>query len=139
MSGKRYKWQKKGAGRHVQLSEYLQASEAWATLKPGPRTLYIELKRRFNGKNNGRIILSHRDAANALNVHRNTVGPWFAELIERGFIMVTEGPHLGPEGIGRATVWALQELPTADGRPAARGFATWRRFQGKRRRCRTPT
>lgn len=125
MSGKPYKRQKKGAGRHVQLSEYLQATEAWATLKPGPRALYIELKRRFNGRNNGRIILSHRDAARALNVHRNTVGPWFSELIERGFIMVTEGPHLGPEGIGRATVWALQEMPTADGRPAARGFATW--------------
>lgn len=138
MSNKRYKWQKKGAGRHVQLPEYLQASEAWATLKPGPRALYIELKRRFNGRNNGRIILSHRDAAKALNVHRNTVGPWFAELVERGFIIVTEGPHLGPEGVGRATVWALQELPTADGKPAARGFATWRSFQGNRSRCRTP-
>lgn len=129
---KQYKGHKKGAGRHVQLPEYLQATEAWATLKPGPRALYIELKRRYNGRNNGRLILSHRDAAKALNVHRNTVGPWFAELIERGFIMVTEGPHLGPEGVGRATVWALQELPTADGRPAARGFATWRKARKPR-------
>lgn len=38
------------------------------TLKPGPRALYAELKRRYNGSNNGRIFLSHRDAANALHV-----------------------------------------------------------------------
>ncbi len=55
---KPYKWQKKGAGRHVQLQEWFQRTEAWRTLKPGPRALYIELKRRFNGRNNGKIYLS---------------------------------------------------------------------------------
>ena len=75
MVGKPYKSNKRGTGRHVQLPEWLQASQAWATLKPGPRALYIEMKRRFNGSNNGRILLSHRDAAKALVVHRNTVGP----------------------------------------------------------------
>ena len=126
MGSKPYKRNKKGAGRHVQLPEYLQASEAWATLKPGPRALYIELKRRYNGRNNGNIILSHRDAATALNVHRNTVGAWFAELTERGFISMTQGAYLGPSGIGQAALWALQELPTTDGKPAVRGFKVWR-------------
>lgn len=67
-----------------------------------------------------------------MKTRRNTVGPWFAALIERGLIMVTEGPHLGPEGVGRATVQALQELPTADGRPAARGLVAWRQAQKPR-------
>jgi hypothetical protein len=84
MAAKKYKHYKRGAGRHVQLAEWVQASEAWATLKPGPRALYIELKRRFNGSNNGRIILSHRDSARALNVDKNTVGGWFEELQLRG-------------------------------------------------------
>ena len=123
--GKQYKWQKKGAGRHVQLPEWLQASKAWATLKPGPRALYVELKRRFNGSNNGRIILSHRDAAKALAVHRNTVGPWFDELQTRGFIRMTQAPHLGPAGIGLASVWGLEEMPMQDGKPACKGFMTW--------------
>lgn len=135
---KSYKRQKKGAGRHVQLPEWLQASEAWATLPPGPRALYIELKRRFNGANNGKIILSHRDAAAALNVHRNTVGPWFKELEERGFIDMTQAPHLGPSGIGKASVWALGELPTSDGRPAEKRFMSWRQKQNPRTRNRTP-
>ena len=63
MASKPYRKGNKGTGRHVQLSEYLQATEAWATLKPGPRALYIELKRRYDGKHSGRIILSQRDAA----------------------------------------------------------------------------
>ena len=67
MATKPYKKHKRGAGRHVQLPEWLQSSKAWATLKPGPRALYVELKRRYNGVNNGRIHLSHRDAAKALN------------------------------------------------------------------------
>ena len=125
MSRKPYKHKKKGAGRFVQLSEWVQATEAWATLKPGPRALYVELKRRFNGHNNGQILLSHRDAAKALNVHRNTVGGWFDELEARGFIFATRGHCLGPSGIGETTHWALGEEPTADMQPARKAFVRW--------------
>jgi DNA-binding transcriptional MocR family regulator len=124
---KSYKRRKKGAGRFVQLHEYLMQSEAWASLKPGPRALYMELKRKYNGHNNGRILLSHRDAAARLNVHRNTVGSYFTELEERGFILMRQGPCLGPEGVGQTAHWVLQEHPTDDQKPALRGFATWKK------------
>jgi DNA-binding transcriptional MocR family regulator len=123
---KPYKAHKRGAGRHVQLSEYLQATEAWASLKPGPRALYVELKRRFNGSNNGQFFLSQRDAAKALNVTKDTVTGYFKELSERGFITTTQGGHLGPSGIGQAAKYALQEEPL-HGKPAAKGFIAWRR------------
>lgn len=130
---KQYKRHKRGgAGRHVQLPEWLQASEAWATMTPGARALYIELKRRFYGSNNGQIFLSHRDAAKALNVHRNTVGKFFRELEQRGFIRLTVAPHLGPSGIGQASVWALEELATQDGKPAGRAFMGWSAKQNPR-------
>lgn len=135
---KPYKYHKRGAGRHVQLPEWLQASDAWRTLRPGPRALYVELKRRFNGSNNGSIVLSHRDAATAIPVHRNTVGPWFDELVERGFIRMTRGPHLGPSGVGQSAHWALEELPTRDGRPANKAFMTWREKEKPRTENRTP-
>ena len=135
MAGKSYKKGKRGAGRHVQLLEYIQSTPAWADLKPGPRALYIELKRRFLGGNNGRIILSHREAATSLNVHRNTVGAWFTDLEEHGFIAMTQAPHLGPSGVGKAALWALQELPTIDGKPAAKGFLNWQ----KKKKPRTKT
>lgn len=138
MNDKPYKRQKKGAGRHVQLPEWLQASEAWATLKPGPRALYIELKRRFNGSNNGRIVLSYRDAANLLNVSRNTPGAWFKELEVRGFIRMTQGHHLGPSGVGQSSRWALEELPTDDMKTAPKAFMSWRQKQKPRTKTVTP-
>ena len=137
MGTKAYKWQKKGkgAGRFVQLPEWLQASPAWATMKPTSRALYIELKRRYTGNNNGQIILSHRDAAKALNVHRNTVGGLFADLQERGFITMTQAPHLGPSGIGRASIWALEELPPAHGRQAGKAFMRWQNSKAPHNSC----
>jgi len=134
---KPYKSQKRGAGRHVQLPEWLQASKAWATLKPGPRALYIELKRRFNGSNNGEIHFSHREAAQALSVHRNTATAWFSELQERGFISLRVAPHLGPSGIGKASVWAIEELPTSDNKPAGKAFMRWQAKLNPRTKNRT--
>lgn len=70
---KPYRQGKRGKQRFAMLSEWFQPSPAWASLKPGPRELYIEIKRRFTGTNDGDIKLSHREAASLLNVHRNTV------------------------------------------------------------------
>lgn len=123
--GKPYKGKKRGAGRFVQLSEWLQATEAWATLKPGPRALYVELKRRFNGGNNGRILMSIREAAELTNMHRNSIPSYFRDLEERGLIRQTRAGHLGADGHGIASSWALCELPTEDGRPADLSFRTW--------------
>lgn len=104
----------------------MMATEAWETMPPGPRTLYLELKKRYNGHNNGAIFLSHRDAAKACSVHRNTVGGWFQTLEQRGFIVLTKGPHLGPSGVGVAATWALTEYPTKDGLRATMAFKKWK-------------
>ena len=125
------------ATKHVQLPEWVQASEAWKTLKPGPRALYIELKRRFNGRNNGHIILSHRSAAAALNVNRNTVGSYFSALVERGFIRETRGHCLGPSGVGEAAHWALEELPLCEGQAPPKSFMRWRQGDREKQNPRT--
>lgn len=123
---KYYKKGKKGAGRFVQLPEWLLSSEAWRTMKPGPRALYIELKRLYNGGNNGAIYLSHRDAAKALAVGRDTVAQYFVGLIERGFIKVTKGHCLGPSGVGQAASYALTE-EALNGAAATKEFMSWKK------------
>ncbi|WP_299847731.1 hypothetical protein [uncultured Roseovarius sp.] len=136
MPGKPYKQNKRGDGRHVQLLEWLQASEAWSALKPGPRALYIELKRRYTGGNNGSLHMSHREAAAALNVGRDTAAGYFLSLIETGFIVMTRGHCLGPSGVGQSAHYRLTEMPSADG-PATKEFMSWKK-QNPRRKIRHP-
>lgn len=123
---KPYKHHKKGVGRHVQLPEWLLATEAWASLKPGPRALYVELKRRFNGHNNGELFLSHRDAAKLLNVGRDTVGRYYSELQDAGFLYQTVGHCLGASGKGQSAKWALTEHPL-NGASPTKEFIKWRK------------
>ncbi|MFT6296951.1 MAG: hypothetical protein ACJAWC_000289 [Yoonia sp.] len=125
MATKSYKSKKRGAGRHVQLLEWFMQSEAWRTLPVGPRCLYVELKRRYTGSNNGEIKLSHREAANLMGTSKNTVGRYFRELENRGFIKMTRMHCLGPSGIGQTSTWALTECVTSDMKPATKPFAAW--------------
>ncbi len=113
-------------GKFVRLDEWFQAQPAWATLKPGPRALYMELKRRYNGGNNGRIPMAAREAAVLLNVHRNTVSGYFEDLEERRLIRATKRGHLGEGGHGIASLWLLCELPSHDGKPPDLGFQKWK-------------
>jgi hypothetical protein len=53
-------------GRHVRLDHYLLKTPAWQSLNAVARVIYIEVKFRFNGSNNGRIPYSIREAADAL-------------------------------------------------------------------------
>ena len=111
-----YKTHKKGTPQFVMLYNWMIDSEAWLDLKAQPRALYLLIKRRFNGNNNGEIYLSHRDAAQLLNMHRNSIGRYFDVLIEHGFLKQTSRPHLGPSGVGQSSKWELTELPVNKGR-----------------------
>jgi hypothetical protein len=126
MATRAYKSKKRGAGRHVQLLEWFMQSEAWRTLPVGPRALYVELKRRYTGYNNGEIKLSHREAATLMGTSKNTVGRYFRELEMRGFIKMTRMHCLGPSGVGQTSSWTLTECQTADLKPAKKDFMKWR-------------
>jgi hypothetical protein len=48
-----------------------------------------------------------------------------------------QAPHLGPSGIGQAAIWALDEMPTDDLKPARKAFMSWREKQKSRTKNRT--
>ena len=121
-----YKKHKRGTPQFVMLYNWMIDSEAWLDLKAQPRALYLLIKRRFNGSNNGEIYLSHREAAKLLNMHRNSIGAYFDVLIEHGFLKQTSRPHLGPSGVGQSSKWELTELPV-NKRPATKEFMRWRK------------
>lgn len=117
----RQKFKRGNKTPHIRLDHWFYDCASWQALKPAPRALYLELKRRFNGSNNGQIFLSHRDAAKKLNVGRDTIGRYYDILVEHGFITQTRGHCLGPSGIGQSAAYALTELPL-DEKPATKDF-----------------
>lgn len=75
---------------YVQLHHWLLESAAWRDLTPNARAVYIELKMRYRGANNGDLALSTRDAGTAIKVSNSTAARAFQELIDHGFVAVAE-------------------------------------------------
>jgi hypothetical protein len=116
----------------IQIEHWVYDCAAWQSMKSGPRALYLALKRKYNGGNNGEIFLSHRDAADDLNVGRDTVGKYYAELQKKGFIQQTVGHYLGPSGMGQAAKWALTEYPL-NRAAATKEFMSWKKQNPRRK------
>ncbi len=80
-----------GGARHwVQVEHYLMDTLAWRALSANAKVIYFEVKRRYNGTNNGTISFSAREAGAALNAHQTTGARALQELQEHGFLAVTE-------------------------------------------------
>jgi len=122
---KPYKTNKRNEPAFVMLYNFMADTPAWRSLKPAPRALYFEIKRQYNGHNNGRVLLSHRDAAKRLNCSYNSVGSWFTALEERGFIVCMQRPHLGPSGVGQTSHWRLTEYECEGIRPT-HDYKVWK-------------
>ncbi len=62
---------KKGGPAYTQLFHWVRKTDAWRSLSPYARLLYIELRAKFTGANNGDISMSYREAAELLGCSRN--------------------------------------------------------------------
>jgi hypothetical protein len=113
-------------GLFVPLLVDTMKSKAWRTMSPYACKLYIALKARygFKLKNNGRIYLSARTAAEETGLNRKTVARAFHELVHYGFIVMTEPGCLGVNGRGKAPHWRLTELSYMTD-PPTRNFQHW--------------
>lgn len=123
-------------GRFFQMYEWLMRSVAWQYATVYEKALYIEIKRRYNGKNNGDISMSHREAQDLLQCSNRPVSAAFAGLQDKGLIKATvkgafdwKVARTG-NGNGRATRWELTELPrdvpTKVLSGGSKEFMTWR-------------
>jgi hypothetical protein len=95
--------------RFVALYHYMLKSAAWRDLDPISRCLYVELKSRYMGLNNGEIPYSVREGAKELRVSKATVSRSFRQLIDHGFIAITKAGHFGYK-VRHATEWRLTEF-----------------------------
>lgn len=68
------------------LERYLLQSPAWRCLDPVARAAYVKIAQAYDGKNNGRIVLSARMLADGLGVSKDTAARKLRFLQEHGFI-----------------------------------------------------
>lgn len=93
----------------IQMHRWMVESPAWRSLSPYSRCLYMEIKLRYNGSNNGGISLSYREAERLLGCSNKPVPAAFRQLQETGFIKPQQKGAF--KGIPLATTWLLTELP----------------------------
>jgi hypothetical protein len=113
--------------RFVGLKHWLFDSPAWRSLPCNARALYVQLARQYNGRNNGRISYSVRQASQDLNIGKATALRAFQALQDRGFIVCTKKGAFSWKIVNEASQWRLTEHPN-DFPPehASKEFMRWR-------------
>ena len=116
--------------RFVKLTYPLIESEAWRWLGPISKAVYIELKRRYNGLNNGKISLSLSEAAHILKASKSSISRALKQLETHGFIkLIKKGYFTGR----MASEYALTD-EQLDGYPPTREWKQWQPNKPHRRR-----
>jgi biotin operon repressor len=113
----------------VALRHYMLNSAAWRDLNAVSRCLYVELARRFMGQNNGKIPYSVREGAKELGISKATVSRSFRQLIDHGFIVITQAGHFDYK-MRHATEWRLTEFDCGNDL-ATKDFMRWQLLGGE--------
>ncbi len=115
------------APRFVQLYHWEMDCPAYRALSCYGRALLLELRKRYDSTNNGKITMAVREAAALLGCHRNTAAKLFQELANKGWIRATQKGSFGCK-IKLATTWRITNQPIGLGldTPATKEYARWK-------------
>ena len=124
----------KKRGQFVPIPYVMAHSPAWRSLKGNAVKVYIELRSRFHGGNNGDLSLSYREAQTLLGIGRSSAARAFEELQLKGFIQKTsQGRWYGR----KAATYRVTDKP-CDGHPATNDWMNWHKLEAQKNRSRSP-
>ncbi len=116
------KGRSKSQGQYLVIPYTMAHSLAWRSLSGPAVKLYIELRSRYNGSNNGDLSVSLDEAARRLGIGKATASRAFKELESKGFIkMNRRGEWYGR----RATTYFVTDC-SYDGHPPKNTWQKWR-------------
>lgn len=131
-------------GRFVAIFGWEMDTPAYRLMSVYGRALLVEIRRLYNGSNNGKIGMSVRQAADRLNCNKDTAAKALHELEAKGWIrLATKGSF--DWKARTATTWRLTNQPIGLGVdiPATKEYASWRPDEKQntvpRRRTNGPT
>lgn len=110
------------AEQYFKLSYQMARSPAWRSLSGAAVKVFLEIRCRFNGGNNGALTLSLDEAARLLGLGKATVARAMEELQEKGFIVKTkQGFWYGRQ----ASEWAVTDK-SVDGALPTNAWRQWK-------------
>ena len=127
MSRKKIKSYGEPKGKFAPVPLSLVDNDAYRALGSAAQALLIWLLLEWKGtnyNNNGKIIMSVRQAAQRINVTRDTAAKAIRDLQAKGFIVVRKGGSLGIEGHGKCPEYEITSIATPTG-PASHLYKEW--------------
>ncbi len=113
--------------RFVRMYHWEMDCAAYRALSCYARALLLEIRKRYNRTNNGKISMAVREAATALNCHKDTAAKALQELQDKGWIRVTQkGSFDWKKKV--ATTWRITDQPIGAGldTPETKEYASWK-------------
>jgi len=113
--------------RFVGLYHFELECPAYRHLSVYGRALLIEFRLLYNAHNNGKIIMSVRQAAKALNCCKDTASKALQELQDKGWIREQVKGFFSPT-VKKATEWRITNQPIGFGVdiPETKEYLRWR-------------
>lgn len=119
------KHRRKKGTKFVMIDGYMMRSAAWQALTPNDRATYLELKWRYDGANNGRIVLGERELAKALHIGRDAARRSLFSLSSKGFLAKAKASGFNVKNRS-ATEWRLTEYAcNVTGEVPTKDFTRW--------------
>lgn len=114
-------------GQYVPLHYAQLKSEAWRSLSGAAVKVWLELHTRYNGGNNGKLILSYAEAGEALGMGKATVKRAYGELVAKGFLALEKEGNWYQR---RAHEWRLTTKPVQRAKGKQLATNDWRSYRG---------
>ena len=110
--GKRYPKSKLPPGlTFAAMYEWEMALPAWRMMSAHGRCLVLELRRKYNTRNNGEIVMSVREAAELLHCNKDTAHRALREVQAKGWAIPTQMGHFDQKTNKTATTWRITNQP----------------------------
>lgn len=95
--------------RFIKLDHWITRSDAWKSLSCQQVRIVLLLLERYNGRNNGQLALSIRQAASDGNMAKGTAQAALKRLVEVGFIKVCYKGSFDQKIMGENGGWYASE------------------------------
>lgn len=127
------KGRSKAEGRFTRLMHHMLETPAWRTLPVYERAAYVEIAMLYTGDNNGFLAMGVRRLAERLGVSVNKANACIQELVDRGFIEVTQASAFSRKDRTATEFRLTQHGCDRTHQPGSRAFQTWCPFDGPRK------